>query len=452
MSKSGITTTMAAVLAVVSIIVGAVIGIAAYPSLFPQPTPTEMVSKEEYDALASELDDTKADLANTVADLESLQEEIEELKKPLEPIKIGIELPLTGPAAEIGAKIKDVYDLMVKEVNEEGGILGREVVIIYGDDESKPEKGAEVVERMITYDKVHILAGGFHSSVVLVASEVSNRYGIPWVIGTAIADTITERKYPWVFRTCENSSAFYIGIGEWAARTLNVNSYALIGEETDYGRLMSDGVEATIKNLKPDAVMVSKDFVPVGETDFYPIFTKIDREKPDIFFCFVTGTSYMIAIKQAHELGLTEYAIMNGEIEHMEDIFEIAGVEAAQRYTFGGSHVYDKAITPRTLPVANHYMEVYDRIPMTQEVRCLDNILVIFDAIRRAGSTDPEALRQALEETCFVGLRGIVTFNEYNQYCPPTFMFQIQEDNQVCYYPPEAAEGEFIYPPEWTPR
>ena len=452
MSKKEITTNMIAAVAIVAPIIGGVIGIGVYPSLYPPEELTGMVTKEEHDALESELDAVEADLVSAVSQLESVQKEIEDLKKPLDPIKIGIELPLTGPAAEIGAKIQDVYDLMVNDVNEAGGILGRRVEIVYGDDESKPEKGAQVIERMITYDKVHILAGGFHSSVVLVASEVSNRYGIPWVVGTAIADTITERKYPWVFRTCENSSAFYKEIGAWAAQELKVNSFALIGEETDYGRLMSDGVEEYILKFRPQAVMTSKDFVPVGETDFYPIFTKIKASKPELFFCFVTGTSYMIAIKQAHELGLTEWAIMHGEIEHMEDIFDIAGVEAAQRYTYGGSHVYDKAITPRTLPVINHYKEVYNREPMTQEIRCMDNILVIFDAIQRAGSTDPEALRQALKETCFVGLRGIITFNDYNQYCPSTFIFQIQGEDQVCYYPPEAAEGELVYPPEWTSR
>ena len=449
MSKSGITTTMAAVLAVVSIIVGAVIGIAAYPSLYPQPT--EMVSKEEYDALVSELDDTKADLANTVADLESLQEEIEELKKPLEPIKIGIELPLTGPAAEIGAKIKDVYDLVVKEVNEEGGILGREVVIIYGDDESKPEKGAEVVERMITYDKVHILGGGWHSSVVLVASEVSNRYGIPWVVGAAMADTITERKYPWIWRTGENSSSFVLSIGKWVTNELKIKSFAIIGEETDFGRLMADGVEAIIKNLKPDAVMVSKDFVPVGETDFYPILTKIANLKPEMIFSFVTGTSYMICVKQAHELGITDWAIMHGELEHIEDLFEKAGVEAAQRYSWNIAVPVNKTITPRSI-VLDHFKEVYNRLPLAGEWNAYDNILVIFDAIRRAGSTDPDKLKKALDETCYVGLRGIITFDPvYRQYCPPVFVYQVQGEVLKCVYPPDSVEAIYIYPPQWPP-
>jgi len=368
-----------------------------------------------------------------------------------EPIKIGIELPLTGPSAAIGAKIKEVYDWLAEEANKEGGVWGHKIVLVYADDESKPEKGTQVVERMITVDKVHILAGGFHSSVVLVASEVSNRYGIPWVIGTAIADTITERKYPWVWRTCENSSAYSMNLGQWAAQVLGVSRFATIGEETDFGRLMSEGIPKTILRLKPDAKHVAKVFVPVGETDFYPVFTKIAPFKPQIIFCMVTGVSHLVAIKQFHELGLDKSALLCGEIEHVEDIFKTAGVKAAQRYTFGVSFAYNVSFTPITLKYVDGFMKKYNRIPMVQEVRCIDNMIVILDALRRAGSTDPNKLKRALDETSVVGIRGIVRFDPvYRQVTAPVFVFQIQGETPLCVSPPEQATAKMIYPPEWS--
>ena len=119
--------------------------------------------------------------------------------------KVGVALSLSGIFSRDAALFKEVYDLWAETVNRAGGIkvkgTGYPVRITYYDDESSPQKSAQLVERLATADKVDLVLGGFGSSIVFAASAVAEKYKYPYISGAASANPIFERGFKYVFAT-----------------------------------------------------------------------------------------------------------------------------------------------------------------------------------------------------------------------------------------------------------
>ena len=112
--------------------------------------------------------------------------------------KIGVHAPLTGPAAEVGQYIKNGALLAVDDINNKGGVLGRKIEVVFGDDEAKPEVGVSVFERFMTKDKVDAVIGGLNSSVNIAMQETAAKYDKIFITGGPVSEILTRelRKTP----------------------------------------------------------------------------------------------------------------------------------------------------------------------------------------------------------------------------------------------------------------
>ena len=90
-----------------------------------------------------------------------------------EPIRIGVFGPMTGGAAGYGQSEREAVDLVVDEINAAGGLLGRKIHVVYGDDAGKPEQAVSIVKKFITADKVLLMVGGISSPTSMSASQVT---------------------------------------------------------------------------------------------------------------------------------------------------------------------------------------------------------------------------------------------------------------------------------------
>src|SRR5262249_60071830 len=119
--------------------------------------------------------------------------------------RAGVALSLSGTFSRDAALLKEVYDLWAETVNRAGGIKVKgaayPVRIVYYDDESSPQKNAQLVERLATADKVDLLLGAFGSSIVFAGSAVAEKYKYPYISGAASANPIFERGFKYVFAT-----------------------------------------------------------------------------------------------------------------------------------------------------------------------------------------------------------------------------------------------------------
>ena len=127
-----------------------------------------------------------------------------------DPIKVGVILPLSGSNSSQGAQSRRAIEMALQEINDAGGIEsmgGAKIEIIWADTESTPATAVSEAERLINQEGVQIVTGAYHSAVTLAASEVTERYGVPWFSPVSSDDSITQREgYRYIFRMPEKTS------------------------------------------------------------------------------------------------------------------------------------------------------------------------------------------------------------------------------------------------------
>lgn len=202
-------------------------------------------------------------------------------------VKIGFVWPLTGGSATIGQQHNDGANYAIEMVNRAGGIqsLGKKVEAVVADSETKPDIGANQTERLITKDQVTLLVGAYNSTVCFAASEVAQRYQVPWISMGGVQDQVTERGYEYVYRV--NNKATYdveemlkgLDLVE-AENHVQVQTYALIYESTDWG---SDNAKIwkSFADQRGWKCVVDEP-VTVGTADLSPQINKIKEANPDV--------------------------------------------------------------------------------------------------------------------------------------------------------------------------
>ncbi|HSV85343.1 MAG TPA: ABC transporter substrate-binding protein, partial [Levilinea sp.] len=154
-------------------------------------------------------------------------------------IKVGALLPLTGTDAINGQNQQHAHNWAVEKINENGGIQclgGAQLQMVYGDSQGKPASGNSETERLITRENVITVMGAFHSGVTITATEITERYRVPFIVPNALAGAITERGLKYVFKTAvsieqmaTDSAKFAADLGAGTAVVLTPN--ITFGEE-----------------------------------------------------------------------------------------------------------------------------------------------------------------------------------------------------------------------------
>ena len=192
--------------------------------------------------------------------------------------------------------------LEVDQINAAGGVLGRQLKVVYEDTKNQPAEASAAAVRLVTRDNVAAIFGEFHSSAALAEIEIAHKNGVPWVGTDVWADKITAQQYPEVFRLAPSNSLVYVRIAEWMADQ-GFKHVAIIAENTDFGQDGAKVVSAELKNKGLDPKLVTID---VNQQDFTPALLRLTSagEKPDIIEMVVAGQAQYQIVKQACQLGL----------------------------------------------------------------------------------------------------------------------------------------------------
>ena len=168
-----------------------------------------------------------------------------------DPIKIGVSIAQSPPGSVVqGTQVKDGMEIVKDMVNKSGGVLGRQIELVYEDNQGVPEKGRAATEKLITRDKVVAVTGAHQSSVCLAEIEVAKRYNIPYVNTNCWSDDVRKKGYPQVF----NPSNYNSRVGQAMAETIaamKVKRVIAFVENTDYGIGQGKAVEAALKEKAP---------------------------------------------------------------------------------------------------------------------------------------------------------------------------------------------------------
>lgn len=321
-------------------------------------------------------------------------------KKP-DVIKIGAFYPMTGGNANKGQLNKNGTELAVKDINAAGGVLGKQIQVVYEDTTSKKEVVPNVVRKLIEQDKVVALIGEVASSNSIAAAPVLKELKRPAIAPTStnpkvVMDPADQTKVnPYYFRACFLDAVQGKVMASYAFNALKFKKAAVIYNiAQDYNKGLAEFFKAQWKAL--GGTIVADETFPDQTQDFRPQLTKIKAAGPEVVItCNMYSESGLI-LKQAKELGMN-MVFFAGDSTHAPQVIEIAGEDAVQNLYLTTLYAGDDP-DPKAKAFADKYKAAYNADPNSNACFSYETLMVIAEAIKKAGKADPELIRAAIEK------------------------------------------------------
>src|SRR5438045_2439794 len=227
------------------------------------------------------------------------------------PIKIGVIEPLSGPVAASGNYVRMGAEIARDWINAKGGVNGRKIELVIEDNKSDPKEAASAAEKLIVRDKVPAIMGAWGSSMTLAAMPKLEEYGVPMVVETSSAASVTKRGNPWVFRISPPSEMEALGLEQYIDK-LGVKKADFLAVNTDWGR---GSIQAFGDMLKKKGVQVgAAEFMEQAATDMNAQITKIKAAAGATLFLTTAVEQITLVPKQAQEPRLQRKLIPTGRL------------------------------------------------------------------------------------------------------------------------------------------
>ena len=239
-----------------------------------------------------------------------------------EAVKIGVIQPLSGPVAASGNYVRMGAEIGRDWINAKGGVLGRKVELLIEDNKSDPKEAATAAEKLIVRDKVPVIVGAWGSSMTLAAMPKLEEYGVPMIVETSSAATITKRGNPWIFRISPPSEMEALGLEKYM-KDLGIKQADFLAVNTDWGR---GAVGAFGDLLKRSGAQVgAAEFMEQAATDMNAQITKVKAGGADTLFLTTSVEQITLVLKQAQEQRLVRKVITTGGSSSPSQLIKQAG-------------------------------------------------------------------------------------------------------------------------------
>lgn len=321
--------------------------------------------------------------------------------------KIGFNYEETGNAATFGVSSHKGSELAMKEINEGSMLGGLKLLSVFEDNESRSEKAAQVASKLINQDKVDAIIGAVASSNSIATARIVEEAGVPMISPSSTNPMLTLNDdgtvKQWIFRACFTDDFQGDGIVDFAVNGLRAKrAVVLYDADNDY----SVGIWKRIQETAADKgleVVNHDSFLSSSETDFRSKLNKFKSAPFDVLIAPIYYNQAALIARQAREVGLTQ-PILGGDGLDSEDLWKIAGQDVEET-TFFTNHYAPDDPDPKIKDFIAKYKQAYAAVPDALAVLAYDAVYLLADAIKRAGSTDKAAVRQALEAT--KGFQGV---------------------------------------------
>ena len=322
-------------------------------------------------------------------------------------IKIGEVNPLTGGISQFGISCHQGYLLAIEEVNQAGGVLGQKIELVTEDDQSKPGECATVVRKLIGVDKVVGVLGDATSSATLEGAPIAQGSKVPMITPTATNPKITEVG-DYIFRVCFLDEFQGRVLARFAREKLNAKTAAIL---TDVKQDYSVDLTKFFKEefTKNGGSITREQSYSTGDTDFRAQLTTLRAAKPDVVYVPGYYQEVALIIKQARQVGLT-MPFIGCDGWANQSLLTIGGKALDGCYLTNHFSPDDPA--PAVQKFVEKYKSKYGSVPDTFAALGYDAARILMDAIKRAESAEPSAIRDALAKTSgFEGCTGTIGFD-----------------------------------------
>jgi branched-chain amino acid transport system substrate-binding protein len=343
--------------------------------------------------------------------------------KPSDTIKIGHFASMTGATANFGQSADKGIRMAVEEINAAGGVLGKQIEIITEDDRSQSAEAKTSAIKLIQQDKVVALIGEVASSNSLAAAPDAQRAGIPMVSPASTNPDVT-KVGDYIFRICFIDPFQGEVMAKFGRNSLGLTTAAIF---TDVRSAYSVGLAEFFKNTftQLGGQIVGEESYAAGDIEFRAQLTKIKAASPQILFIPGYYTEVGLIAKQARELGI-EAVLLGGDGWDGPPTWEIGG--AAVEGAYFSNHYSEEDPNPVIQDFITKYKAKYNAVPDAMAVLGYDTARVVVDAIKRAGSTEGAAIRDALAATKdFPGVSGSTTIDADRNARKAAVVIKIQD-------------------------
>jgi branched-chain amino acid transport system substrate-binding protein len=326
------------------------------------------------------------------------------------PIKIGGGFALTGDESSLDLPAANGAKLAAKEINAAGGVLGRPIDLIVRDSQYKMDVTSQIAKQFVEEDKVIGVVGFTDTDSVLAAGPTIQKAGLPFITAGATSPKIPSQVGDMMFLACFGDNVQAAAGAELAAQKFGKNAYLLWDKGVEYTTLLGGYFKSRFTDLGGKIVL--EDSYDDKATDFSAQIAKVKALSPQPDFYYVAAMPYNVGtvVKQFRDAGITG-PIVGGD--GYDDPSWVQAAGAASNNVFFTTHALNDATagTDAYKKFFEAYKKEYGHDPENAFAALgYDALYLMVDAIKRAGSTDPQAIKKALESTKnFPGITGSIT-------------------------------------------
>lgn len=369
-------------------------------------------------------------------------------------IKVGIILPLTGKLAEFGQIENKSFLMALDEINAMGGVNGQRIELIIEDTAGKPDVGRSTVENLISQKKVSIMGGGYSSTVTWAAAAVAQQRKVPFMVNTGSADRITEKGWNYIFRLTPPVSEHYKALSSFLREATTVKTVAILHEQSLFGE---SGGKKFFRQCRDLGLRITmKGGYEVGVMDFEPLLTKVKEKNPDLVYMVSHVADAALLIRQSKELRISPRLFLGGTADFALREFR-TNAGSASEYVFSTALWTPSVPYPGAKAFYNRFIKRYHHPTDYHGAQAYAAMYVIADALKRAGSSSPRDVRDALARTDLMTVFGPVKFvsygNKTQQNSLPVPLVQWINGRLETVWPQRIATTKYVYPlPPWDER
>lgn len=374
-------------------------------------------------------------------------------------LKIGV---IAEAQAIAGASIPQAAQMAAEEINAKGGVDGRKIEIVAYDNHSSSADSVRAFQRAVNEDKVNAVIASYISEVVLALEPWAARLKTPMITPGAASNEITRAvhdnydKNKYTFHGYLTSAALALSVCDAAKELLvdgkKMKTAVIMSEDAAWTKPLDVGYQECLPKIGLkvlDHIRFSPD-----TTDFTPIFNKIEASKPDVIITGISHVGVQPTVQwKNQQVPIPMFGISS---QATNSTFGKDTNNAADGVLYQGVSGPGVAVTPKSVPFAENFKKKFGNYPSYAGYTSYDEVYMIADAVKRAGSTDADKMVAALEKTDWEGTIGRVQFYgkddkfthglKYGKGLITGLMLQWQEGNQVAVWPKEVAKSELKFP------
>ncbi|MFP3154238.1 ABC transporter substrate-binding protein [Lachnospiraceae bacterium ZAX-1] len=323
-------------------------------------------------------------------------------------IQIGAVMPLTGDAPAIGASMKNGADLAVKEINDAGGVLGKQIKLITEDDQNQPAVAPNAITKLIEQDKVVGVLGTYASSCSIPMAAIAKEKKVPMISIGSTNEKVTLEGGDYVFRACFIDPLQGKVAAAFAYDTLKATKVATLYDMSkDYCIGISEAFKESYEALGGE-IIYSQTYNK-GDSDFKAFLTEISGLEIDALYLPDDYSVVGLIAKQAREMGI-DCNILGSDSWSDLALIDVGGdaVEGAY-FTDHASLTSDDENVKKFV---EDYKAAYKSDPSAFSVLAYDSVKLMANAIEKAGGTENTKIQEALVATDTKGLSSQYRFDE----------------------------------------